>query len=239
MMSFPGSRANIAKNSVKAGYFTDRRSRAFTLLEVLVVLGILAIMLVAVLPAITSLSKSSGRKGAVSNIASIIEQTRSLALGDSRNTYVVFATGMPAASADILREYSYRAYAVFEDDATGAQQIQVTKWQKLPTGISFRSQDEPGPGAGTCITSATNTEMLSFSFSPLGATATITAPYIKFDGTGSVVEPTTAGPMRIVVFEGTADATTEVATAKESTGLPVRDEVQVGRYSGRAKYVVK
>ena len=37
----------------------------------------------------------------------------------------------------------------------------------------------------------------------------------------------------------TADPTTEVATAKDSAGLPVRDEIEVGRYSGRAKYVVK
>jgi hypothetical protein len=128
---------------------------------------------------------------------------------------------------------------VFEDDATGAQKVQVTKWQKLPNGISFRSQDEPPPATGTCITSVSNTNMLAFPFAPLGGTATITAPYIKFDGTGSVVEPTTAGPMRIIVFEGTADSTTEVATAKDSAGVPVRDEIEVGRYSGRAKYVVK
>jgi competence protein ComGC len=54
-------------------------SFAFTLLELLVVISLL---LVAVIPAVNSLSKSSGRKGAISNLTTVIEQARSLALSE-------------------------------------------------------------------------------------------------------------------------------------------------------------
>ncbi len=216
-----------------------RRSEqdAFTLIELLVVIGILAILFVAVLPVVNSLSKSSGRKGAISNITSIIEQGRSLALTDARNTYVAFATALPgSAPPQMIQEYSYRAYAVFEDDATGSTKLQVTRWQKLPTGISFRNQNESS-GTGTCLTSANNTTTVTFSFPPLGST--IDCPYLEFDSTGAIIQPATVSPMRIVIFEGNVNGGNESPTARESTGEPVRDEVQVEKFTGRAKYVTR
>ena len=63
---------------------------AFTLLELLVVVGIISVLLVAVIPAVNSLSKSSGRKGAISNLLGAIEQARAQAIKDGRRTYVVF-----------------------------------------------------------------------------------------------------------------------------------------------------
>ena len=214
------------------------RPRAFTLIELMVVIGIISIMLVAIVPVVSSLSKSSGRKGAISNLTVIIEQARSLALSDSRNAYVAFAGPLPAnAAPTLVDEYSYRSYAVFEDDATGVPHaIQVTKWQKLPSGISFRNQNESA-GTGTCLTSVTNSTTAAFSFSPTGAT--ITCPYIEFDSTGSVVQPTSVAPMRLVVFEGSVRGGNEVATAHDSSQQPVRDEIQIGRFNGRAKYVVQ
>src|SRR6188472_4764207 len=52
------------------------RHVGFTLIEMMVVIGIISIMLVAVIPIVSSLSKSSGRKGAVGNLLSAIEQAR-------------------------------------------------------------------------------------------------------------------------------------------------------------------
>jgi prepilin-type N-terminal cleavage/methylation domain-containing protein len=215
------------------------RPRAFTLLEMLVVIGIIAILLVAVIPAVNSISKSTGRKGAMSNVTSMIEQARSLALSDARNTYIAFATVLPAgATPQMIQDYSYRAYAVFEDTASGGGKAQVSKWQKLPTGISFRNQDEP-IGTGTCLTSTTNTTTTAFSFSPLGGATTITCPYIEFDSTGAIIQPSSAAPMRLVAFEGNVSGGTENPTARESGGDPVRDEVQVERFTGRVKYVIR
>ena len=112
-----------------------RGRSGFTLLELLVVIGIISLLMVAVIPAVNSLSKSSGRKGAISNLTSVIEQTRSLALSDARNTYIaVFATSIPGtAPPTMVQDYSYRAYAVFEDDASA----QLTPL-KSPNGRSYR-----------------------------------------------------------------------------------------------------
>lgn len=232
----------ISPSRIRTRAFTlpqvHERHSAFTLIELLVVIGIIAIMLVAVIPAVTSLSKSSGRKSGISNLSIMIEQARSLALSDSRNTYVAFATTPPAgASPAVIDDYSYRAYAVFEDDAAGMPHaIQVTKWQKLPPGISFRSQDESS-GPGTCLTSTTNNTTSAFNFAP--TSGTITCPYLQFDSTGSVVQPTSAAPMRLVIFEGFVRSGTEVPTAREASQQPVRDEIEIGRFNGRARYVVR
>jgi len=201
-------------------------------------MGIISILLVALVPAVNSLSKSSGRKAAISNLTVIIEQARSLALSDSRNVYVAFISNLPtSASASIINDYSYRAYAVFEDDAAGnAHSLQVTKWQKLPAGISFRNQNESS-GSGTCLTSAANTITAAFTFTPIGSTTV--CPYIEFDSTGAIAQPSTAAPMRLVVFEGFVRSGSEVATARESTQEPIRDEIEIGRFNGRAKYVVR
>ena len=201
-------------------------------------MGIISLLLVAVIPAVNSLSKSSGRKGGISNLTIVIEQARSLALADSRNVYVAVVTTLPTtAPPTVIDDYSYRAYAVFEDDAAGtAHNIQVTKWQKLPPGISFRNQNESS-GTGTCLTSVSNSTTAVFSFPPTGGT--ITCPYIEFDSTGAVVQPTSAAPMRLVIFEGLVRAANEIATAQDSTQQPVRDEIQIGRFNGRAKYVVR
>jgi prepilin-type N-terminal cleavage/methylation domain-containing protein len=214
------------------------RHTAFTLIELLVVMGIILLLAAALVPAVNSLSKSSGRKAAISNLTVIIEQARSLALSDARNVYVAFIAELPTTAApSIIEDYSYRAYAVFEDDTNGnAHTVQVTKWQKLPVGISFRNQNETS-GPGTCLTSTTNTVTASFTFTPIGTPAV--CPYIEFDSTGAVVQPSTAAPMRLVVFEGFVRSGTEAATAKESTGEPVRDEIEIGRFNGRAKYVVR
>jgi type II secretory pathway pseudopilin PulG len=126
----------------------------------MVVIGIVGVLLVLLAPTIGSLSKSTGRRGAVSNLTSIIEQTRSLALSQSRNAYVAFAGEMPPnAPPPVAREYAFRAFAVFQDNASGAGRVQVTKWQKLPQGISFRAEPEPaaaGTPVGTSITATTN-----------------------------------------------------------------------------------
>lgn len=216
--------------------------RGFTLVELLVVIGIISVMLVAIVPAVNSLSKGAGRKGAVGNLLSGVEQARALAITERRNTYVAFITSLPGSvPPSLAEEYSYRAWAVFADAPGGGARVQVTKWQQLPRGISFRSVEEPpeadGRVAGTCITSTTNTQTGSFPFSP--ASVTITCPYLQFDLSGSVVQPTTPAPLRLVMFEGAVAADAERPTARDSANQPVRAEIQLAKFTGRAKTVIQ
>jgi type II secretory pathway pseudopilin PulG len=213
------------------------------LIELMVVIGVIAVLMVLLAPTIGALSKSTGRRGAVSNLTSIIEQTRSLALAQSRNAYIAFAGEMPPNAAPaVARDYAFRAFAVFQDTASGAAKVQVTKWQKLPEGISFRAEPEPaaaGSPVGTSITATTNSAKSFFPFAPLGPAATLECRYMAFDSTGTIVEPPVAAPLRLVIFEGLVNAEVEQPTARDSTQQPVRDEIQIGRYNGRAKLVVR
>ena len=103
------------------------------------------------------------------------------------------AADVPAAQR---AEYSYKAYAVFEDDATGLPRaVQVTKWQKLPSGISFRH--EPGTLLDPLVAPPA-----PFNFSPAGGTTPvqIQCSYIQFGPTGAVEQPGTTGGLRPCCF---------------------------------------
>src|SRR3954453_4059065 len=97
-------------------------------------------MLAAGIPAINSLSKSGGRKAALSNLLGALEQARTEAIKAGRPTYVVFPDVIPGADASISDRYAYRSYAIFEDDPDNpTTPKQLTNWRTLPTGISIRS----------------------------------------------------------------------------------------------------
>src|SRR2546428_6902985 len=115
------------------------RSRAFTLLELLVVTGIIVLLLAALVPAVTSLSKSSGRKAAISNLLGGIEQARAQAIKSGQAAYVVFPTFTSGAQSTLDR-YNYRSYAVFEDDAANPGNVkQLTAWKSFPIGVALRA----------------------------------------------------------------------------------------------------
>ena len=107
------------------------RLPAFTLLELMVVIGIISIMLVAVVPAVNSLSKSGGRKGAISTLMNVMEQAHSLAVTSGRPTYVVFA------DQTMPESHRCKAFIIFHEDTSFVPQA-VTKWYFLSTGIAFR-----------------------------------------------------------------------------------------------------
>ena len=210
------------------------RSRGFTLLELLVVIGIISILLVAVIPAVTSLSKSSGRKGALSNLLGAIEQARALAIKDGRSTYVAFVTS--SIPATLEQEYAYRAYAIFEDDASNPNtQVQVTNWKKLPIGISFRAKNS---AAVTSVTANGNGEYtLPLQFSPGGTSTPASCHCIEFTPAGEVLYPSGSNPIVLGVFEGTVTGGVETSTSrKDAAGEPLATEyIQIARLTGRAE----
>lgn len=203
------------------------RCRAFTLLELMVVIGIIAVMLVAIVPAVNSLSKSGGRKAAISNLLGAIEQARSLAVKDGQPTYVVFPDTLPGtADVSATQRYAYRSYAIFEDDpANPGKPKQVTPWQSLPTGVSIRS------GSIDYLANS-----IPFPFTPIGAAAVAPFPFLKFNAQGEVDPATTrsitatAGTIQFGIFEGFADSTGD----KDTSSAKFTESISVARLTGRA-----
>jgi type II secretory pathway pseudopilin PulG len=201
--------------------------RAFTLLELIIVMGIIVALFAVIVPATTSLFKSSGRKGAVSSLLGAIEQAHTLAIKDGQPTYVVFPTLPSGSTPALLQRYSYRSYAIFQDDAANPGTTkQVTSWQTLPTGISIRS-------GSLSYLSKTKT----FNFSPIGATDTEKFPFLKFEADGGVDPSSTKtaiGTVDFGLFEGQVDSNgNDQMTSSNKT---LTDTINVSRLTGRATY---
>jgi prepilin-type N-terminal cleavage/methylation domain-containing protein len=205
----------------------ERQRRAsFTLMELLVVMAIIAILLVAIVPAVNSLSKSSGRKAAVNNLLGAIEQARVQAIKDGQATYIAFPDQLPSADAATVQRYSYRSYAVFEDDEANPGSVkQLTPWRSLPTGVSLRS-GSLGYLAKT----------ISFPFSPLGAGKTASFPALKFTSNGEVdpssTPAATTGTVQFGVFEGFVDPG---GGDKDTNATKPTETIAVNRLTGRAQ----
>ena len=193
---------------------------AFTLIELLVVIGVISVMLVAIIPAVTSLSKSSGGKSAVSGLMNSLEHARALALTSGSATYVVFA-------GDTTPEhYRCKAYIVFQEK--NFIPTAVTKWNFLPTGISFL------PSQGL-LTSQTVVEFLcpgDISATPLAL------PFIKFDASGMVAAPAVATGLFVNFFSGFVDqGGTPIYTDKHQETEQKFDQIKVAPFTGSAQYI--
>ena len=197
------------------------RSRAFTLVELLVVIGIISLLLVAVIPAVTSLSKSSGSKSAVSGLMNSLEQARALALTSGSATYVVFA------DQTTPENYRCKAYIVFQEK--NFVPTAVTKWNFLPTGISFL------PNTGLLTTPPT--PAIPF-ICPGTIGVTPALPYLKFDSNGMVAAPTVATGLFVNFFSGFVDqGGTPTYTDKKQETAQRFDQIKVAPFTGSAQYV--
>jgi prepilin-type N-terminal cleavage/methylation domain-containing protein len=211
------------------------RHAAFTLLELLVVIGIVSILLVAVIPAVTSLSKSSGRKGAISNLLGGIEQARAEAIKTGQATYVVFPTFGSSTLQTTLDRYNYKSYAIWEDDptTTPASQKQISNWKSLPTGVAIRSKTS----APESLNNLSKDTSSMFKFTP-DSSATPTFYYMKFNANGEIEFPNSS--VMLAVFEGYVDTSnSEIITgAKDSFSPPnplATEAINVSHLTGRAE----
>jgi len=216
-------------NRAASGAFTlpkprERRS-AFTLLELLVVTGIIVLLLAAVMPAVNSLSKSNGRKAAIANLLGGIEQARAEAIKSGQSTYVVFPTFGSGTSQTILDRYNYKSYAIFEDDPANPGAVkQLSAWRTLPTGVGLRSAS-----LGALATS-------TFTFTPMGSTASGLFPFLKFTANGEIDPISTpspsASPVPFGIFEGYVISGAD----NDTNSSKFTETITVGRFTGRAEY---
>ena len=187
-----------------------RRSRAFTLVEILVVIVIISILLVAVIPAVNSLSKSSLGKAAVSNFMNAVEQARVLAITSGAATYIVFADEtLTSTDATAPDKYRTKAYIVFQDK--NFVPVAISKWYFLPAGISFL----PAASANSGLLAAKD-PATKFSCPGSVDPTPIALPFIKFDANGMVTLPTDPSVMFVKFFSGFVNSSGQT-TFTEST----------------------
>ena len=199
------------------GRSLTKRESAFTLAEFLVVAGVLGILLVAAVVGVRSVSRATSRNTAVNSMMNAIEGARALAITKGRPTFLVFA------DEDAPADYAFRAYAVFQaGEDFGAASIQVTKWQTLPRGVSFRT-----PGNNPILNAP------SATFPMPGQANGTECPFIQFDPRGGVESPTDASDLRLVLFEGAVEGSVEIAGGDS---VENGNEIRIARSTGRANY---
>jgi hypothetical protein len=172
---------------------------------------------------VTSLSKSSGRKAAISNLLGAIEQARAQAITDGQATYIVFPIFSAGTGQAVLDRYNYKSYAIFEDGPATGTVKQITAWRTLPTGVSLRAAS-----LGALATST------PFAFTPLNTAANF--PFLKFTTNGEVDPISTpspsSSPVPLGIFEGYVDGTGD----KDTNSSKFTETITVGRLTGRAEY---
>jgi prepilin-type N-terminal cleavage/methylation domain-containing protein len=204
----------------------SRPESGFTLLELLIVMGIIAIALAALVPAVTSLSKSGGRRAAISSLLGGIEQARGEAIKSGQTTYVVFPTFTTGAQSTLDR-YNYRAYAIFEIDAATGVAKQLTDWKSFPIGVALRAA-----GIAALPNLPVWTPPPSFTFNP-DTSANPLFRCFQFSSNGEVAAP--AANVLLGIFEGYVNNGSEVATTKDGSGNPSAVEyITVFQFTGRA-----
>ena len=108
-----------------------RRSRAFTLLEVLITVALIALLSSLLVPSMRGLMGSAGPRGGVNVVASAIEQARLSALESGVSAYVGIPAELPGG------ENPFSAVIVFRearDDESG-DFVAVSRWMRLPRSV--------------------------------------------------------------------------------------------------------
>lgn len=182
-----------------------RKSRKYTLVELLVVVGIMALIMSIALPSFSKMARGQAPKNAARNILATLKGARSYAITERKYVAVIFPdkdnTGVTA-----LKNYAFKRYrACFvkrTDTGTTttyafSSWIDGENWKEMPSSAVFSTQTvNTTTGAITGSPSATTVESVVDSSIGLAAT---NLPGIIFKPTGSTGQ---TGNTTFTVFEG-------------------------------------
>lgn len=108
--------------------FPSRRTRAFSLIELISVMVIIAIIMAFVVPAVTGLGRSTALVTGGNTVTNLANLARQTAVTKNSMTALVML-GKQGTAAD------FRAFIVLEYAAGAGGWLPVTAWQTLPDGI--------------------------------------------------------------------------------------------------------
>lgn len=205
----------------------------FTLVELLAVAGLIVLMLSLLIPAVNSLTTTAGRRGAIDQLLGMFDQSRVVALQTSSKVFVGFAD-----STFPEPDMRYRSYIVFrprlesddppEGTAGVSPYVYLTKWEKLPTGVSFKSGIEFSLLGETGSSKAIVPED-RFPRMPSGV-----LPVLEYGSHGGILKPESQY-LKLFLYEGFYDAGKDVVTRRQDELL---DVITLARFTGRPRLEV-
>ncbi|HEY5895102.1 MAG TPA: type II secretion system protein [Chthoniobacterales bacterium] len=219
---------------VKQLRFGRRSSRqGLTLLELAVVIGIMLSLIVALAPIANNVLQQRARKSAANVLLNAFEQARVLALENSAVVYVGFADANIPDSGQGMQNagFPYTRFIIFGEPSSetnastpGPQSyIPLTKWLKLPDGISFSSKSP-------ILTGATLFVAKDARFPAINS-ADYNMPVLKFTNTGMIQTPSTK--LWLFIYEGFYADGQDTFTRPNNNNLFER--ISFSRSTGRAQ----
>jgi prepilin-type N-terminal cleavage/methylation domain-containing protein len=219
-----------SSHAIRTSYSAHRKTRALTLIELLAVIAIITILMSLLAPSFSALGGSARRRGAIDQLLTTFDQARVAAMRNASKVYIGFAD-----FAFPVIDMRYRSYIVFRPrlkhdqpscNAAGASQfVYLTKWRRLPQGISIKSE----------MKSIVGETGASVSVGPLDKFPNLTTgnlPVVVFNHIGGISQPSTSNLLKLYIYEGHFKGGRDIPAQANRHAF---DVISIARFTGRPR----